>query len=109
VSHRLPGQVRQIQIQIQRRIDMAHADIDLVRSKADEVVKLANSDPAFAKRLTDQPEDTLRSIGLPEWAIDHAASEIRFPEEDVSGYLKCRMTCDEITCWITACTFYTGR
>lgn len=88
---------------------MAHADIDVVRSKADEVVKLANSDPDFAKRLTDRPEDALRSIGMPDWAIDHAASELRFPTEDVSGFMKCIDTCDEITCWITACSYYTGQ
>ncbi len=88
---------------------MAHTDIGLVRSKADEVVNLAKSDPDFAKRLTDQPEDTLRSIGMPDWAINHAANELRFQSEDVSGYRRCQETCDEITCWITSCTWYTGR
>ena len=85
---------------------MKYQDLDLVRSKADEVVKLANSDPSFAKRLTDEPEATLRSIGLPEWAIGHAANEIRFPNEDVSGFIRCDITCDPITCWITSCTYY---
>lgn len=85
---------------------MKHADIDLVRSKADEVVKLASANPAFAKQLTDEPEAALRSIGLPEWAIDHATAELRFPNEDVTGYRRCEMTCDELTCWITSCSYY---
>ena len=82
---------------------MQHNDLDLVRSKADEVVKLARSNPAFASQLTDEPEAALRSIGLPEWAIEHAASELRYPGEDVSGYRRC----DPMTCWITICSFYT--
>ena len=85
---------------------MKHQDIDLVRSKADEVVQLAKSNPGFAKQLTDEPEAALRSIGLPEWAVDHAAGELRFVNEDVSGYMRCDMTCDEITCWITSCSYY---
>lgn len=87
---------------------MSRPDLELVRSKADEVVKRARSDEEFAKQLTENPEATLRTVGLPDWAIGQAAYEIRFPDEEVSGYRYCDYTCDEITCWITSCSFYTG-
>lgn len=82
---------------------MTNNDLDLVRSKAEEVVKLARSNPDFARQLTDDPEAALRGMGMPEWAIEHTAGEFRFPGEDVSGYRRC----DMMSCIITICSYWT--
>jgi hypothetical protein len=73
-----------------------------VRGHLDRILDRARQDAEFGGRLKTDPAAALRESGLYEDAVDEAAQEIQFAVRPVSE-LRCTVTCDYTTCWISAC------
>jgi hypothetical protein len=67
-------------------------EVEQVRTKVGEIARQAKSDPAYMKRLQDNPRETLLAAGLPEGAVTDVLRE-EGSLGDVQGYQKCWLTC----------------
>ena len=80
---------------------MSTQDQSQARESAKSVIQRAINDPAFADQLRSDPEETLKSAGFPEGAINDFIANDLGMEAEVSGYRGCEWTCIVITCDVT--------
>ena len=77
-------------------------DVTEVRQKSLKVEFKAKSDPAFLKRLQDDPVAVLQAEGFDLTAAQEVASQLRDDPTAVAG------KCDPLTCIVTTCTWFTS-
>ena len=86
-------------------------NIDEIRGKLQQVLDQAKGDDNFLNEFKANPQGTLENGGLDADAARYLVDqELNFSGDDVSGYMKCSMTCDRWSCIATWCNYvpYTG-
>ena len=76
-------------------------DIKEIRQKTVKVEFQAKSDPAFLKRLQEDPVAVLQAEGFDLTTAQEVASQLR--GDPITKW------CDGITCYITSCSFFTAN
>jgi hypothetical protein len=79
-------------------------DIKEIRLKSAKVEFQAKSDPAFLKRLQDNPLAVLQAEGFDYSTAQELTSQLRADPAAKAGMCA---ECDPATCWVTACCWYT--
>ena len=90
---------------------MSNINIDDIRGKLQQVLDQAKGDANFLTEFKANPQATLENGGLEAAAAKHIVDqELNFSGDDVSGYMRCTMTCDRWSCIATWCANvpYTG-
>jgi hypothetical protein len=79
-------------------------DIKEIRLKSAKVEFQAKSDPAFLKRLRDDPMAVLQAEGLDYPAAQELTAQLRDP---VALAARCPDKCDPLSCIVTTCCWFT--
>jgi hypothetical protein len=79
-------------------------NIKEVRLLSAKVEFQAKSDPAFLKRLQDDPVAVLQAEGFDYPTAQEIATQLR---TDSAVPAEMCPECDTVTCWVTACCWYT--
>jgi hypothetical protein len=79
-------------------------DINEVRLKSAKVEFQAKSDPAFLKRLKDDPIAVLQAEGFDYSVAQNLATQLRGDPNEKAAMCS---DCDPLTCIVTACCWYT--
>lgn len=69
------------------------------RSKAEEIVRRAETDKAFADQAKADPLGTLTGAGIPPDVARQMLAGGSGAEEEVTGYMRCA----DLTCWSSEC------
>jgi hypothetical protein len=76
-------------------------DLKDIRKRSSQVEFKAKSDPAFLKRLQEDPVTVLQKEGFDPPTAREVASQLR--GDAVSKW------CDGVTCIVTSCSFFTAN
>jgi hypothetical protein len=79
-------------------------DIKEIRLMSAKVEFQAKSDPAFLKRLQDDPMAVLQAEGFDYAVAQDLTTQLR---GDQAAKLRMCADCDPLTCLVTACCWYT--
>jgi hypothetical protein len=82
-------------------------DIKAIRLAAAKIEFQAKSDPAFLKRLKDDPIAVLQAEGLDYSVAQEFASQLRGDPLTTRASHCPDSLCDPLTCLVTACCWYT--
>ena len=80
-------------------------DIKEIRLKAAKVEFQAKSDPAFLKRLKNDPIAVLQGEGLDYSAAQEVASQLT--DDPTVQEARCPGKCDPLSCIVTTCCWFT--